>query len=205
MLPFASTVCCLSLLVVLPCCHLPYTRYCVAPLRLRWDAGLPHSPARWERTATPFHAARLARFAAKPSARRYGHIRTKPDICHVTIFGCLCVCLKGCSATLQRSTPRLAGPARLARLRGPRVYSVEKRSCRGSRQGVITANLCTKIMDFRGFDSIIILSLRVGTFMTKGNFLECLSRAILVGIILVGGLGASCCPEPQTRTHDARS
>ena len=52
-----------------------------------------------------------------------------------------------------------------------------------------TANLRTKIMDFRGFDSSIILILRSGIPRPIGSFPECLSRAILVGIILVGRLG----------------
>ena len=47
-----------------------------------------------------------------------------------------------------------------------------------------TANLRTKILDFRGFGSGIVFMLRGGTPMPIGNFLE-----ILVGIILVGRLG----------------
>ena len=49
-----------------------------------------------------------------------------------------------------------------------------------------TANLRTNIMDFRGFDSSIILMLRGGIPWPMGNFLQSLSQAILVGIILVG-------------------
>ena len=52
-----------------------------------------------------------------------------------------------------------------------------------------TANLRTSIMDFRGFDSSIILILRGGILMSIGDFLEDLSQAILVGIMLVGRLG----------------
>ena len=52
-----------------------------------------------------------------------------------------------------------------------------------------TANLRTD-MDFRGFDSSIILILRGGILMSNGDFLESLSQAILVGILLVGRLGA---------------
>ena len=44
-------------------------------------------------------------------------------------------------------------------------------------------------MDFRGFDSNIILILRDGILMSIGHFPECLSQAILVGIILVERLG----------------
>ena len=53
------------------------------------------------------------------------------------------------------------------------------------------ANLRTNIMDFRGFDSSIILILRGGIPRPMGNFPESLSQAILVGIMLVGRLGLS--------------
>ena len=54
-----------------------------------------------------------------------------------------------------------------------------------------TANLRTKILDSRGFDSSRVSILRGGIIMSIGNFPECLSQAILVGIILVGRLGVS--------------
>ena len=60
-----------------------------------------------------------------------------------------------------------------------------------------TPNLPTKIQDFRGFDSSIILTLRDGVIMSIGNFLESLSQAILVGIILLGRLGVC--------QHDAKA
>ena len=53
----------------------------------------------------------------------------------------------------------------------------------------LTANLRTKTLGFRGFDSSTILILRGGILMSIGFFLESLSQAILVGIILVGRLG----------------
>ena len=52
-----------------------------------------------------------------------------------------------------------------------------------------TANLRTNIVDFRGFDSSIILILRLGIFVPIGDFPEDLSQAILAGIMLVGKLG----------------
>ena len=52
-----------------------------------------------------------------------------------------------------------------------------------------TTNLRTKIPDFRGLDSIIILILRGGIIMSIGNCLEILSQAILVGTIVLGTLG----------------
>ena len=58
-----------------------------------------------------------------------------------------------------------------------------------------TANLRTKIMDFRGFDSNIILILSGGIPRPIGNLPESLSQAILGGIILVGRLGAW--PRPR--------
>ena len=50
-------------------------------------------------------------------------------------------------------------------------------------------NIPTNILDFRGFDSSIILMLSGGNLVSIGNFLESLSQAILVGIMLVGRLG----------------
>ena len=53
-----------------------------------------------------------------------------------------------------------------------------------------TADLRTKILDLRGFDPGRILFLMGGILMSVGNFPEGLSQHILVGIILVGRLGA---------------
>ena len=47
-----------------------------------------------------------------------------------------------------------------------------------------TANLCTKILDFRGFDSSRILIVRGGIPRPIGNFPEILSQRILVGRFL---------------------
>ena len=60
-----------------------------------------------------------------------------------------------------------------------------------AKRGRRTANLRTKILDFRGFDSFRISILRDGFLVTKGNChcLESLSQSILAGIILVGRLG----------------
>ena len=52
-----------------------------------------------------------------------------------------------------------------------------------------TANFRTNIMDFRGFDSSVILILRGGIPRPIGNSPESLSQAILAGIMLVGKLG----------------
>ena len=53
-----------------------------------------------------------------------------------------------------------------------------------------TANLRTKTLDFRGFDSSIVLNLRGRIPRPIGNFREVLSQAILsVGRILIGRLG----------------
>ena len=51
------------------------------------------------------------------------------------------------------------------------------------------ANLPTNIADFRGLDSSTILIFRGGHIMFIGDFLESLSRAMLVGTMLVGRLG----------------
>ena len=54
-----------------------------------------------------------------------------------------------------------------------------------------TADLRTDIMDFRGFDSSMILCSRGGIPRPIGNFPECLSQAILVWIMLVGRLSVT--------------
>ena len=57
--------------------------------------------------------------------------------------------------------------------------------------GTPAANLNTNIMDFRGFDSSVILILRGGIPRPIGNLPGSSSQAILVGIMLVGRLGVS--------------
>ena len=52
-----------------------------------------------------------------------------------------------------------------------------------------TVNLRIQILDFSGLDSSRILILRVGILISIVDFLESLSQAILVGIILAGRLG----------------
>ena len=52
-----------------------------------------------------------------------------------------------------------------------------------------TANLRTKIVDFRGFDSSIMLILRGGISRPIGDFPETLRQSMLVGIMLVWKLG----------------
>ena len=51
------------------------------------------------------------------------------------------------------------------------------------------ANLPTKILDFRGFDSSIVLILRGGTLMSIGSSSEVLSQRVLAGIVLARRLG----------------
>ena len=58
----------------------------------------------------------------------------------------------------------------------------------------VTANLGTNMMDFRGFDSSIILFLRGGILISIGDFPKSLNQAILVGIMLVGRLGVLALP-----------
>ena len=48
-----------------------------------------------------------------------------------------------------------------------------------------THNLPTNIADFRGFYSSIILIIRGGILVSIGIFLESLSQAMLVGVVLV--------------------
>ena len=60
---------------------------------------------------------------------------------------------------------------------------------RGEGDLPTTADLRTKILEFRGLGSSRILILRGGILVSIGNFTESLSQAISVGIILVGVLG----------------
>ena len=53
-----------------------------------------------------------------------------------------------------------------------------------------TDNLRTKMLDFRGFDSSIILSLRGGFIRSTGDFLEIMNERILVCGLFVCGLTA---------------
>ena len=54
--------------------------------------------------------------------------------------------------------------------------------------GPYTANLQAKILDFRGFDSSMVLTSRGGILMATGTFPEMPSQAILAGIISAGRL-----------------
>ena len=80
----------------------------------------------------------------------------------------------------------------------PRKASLAARPA-GCKRWSCTANLRTQIVEFRGFDSSIILFLRGGIPRRIGNFLEVLSQEILVGIILVGRLGV----RPGTADGDS--
>ena len=64
-----------------------------------------------------------------------------------------------------------------------------------------TANPRTNIMDFRGFDSSIILIIRGGIIMSIGDFPESLSQGILVGIMLVDRLGVSTAGRATKRNE----
>ena len=56
---------------------------------------------------------------------------------------------------------------------------------RQATRAMDTANLRTKILDFRGFDSSRLFILRGGIVMLIGDFPESLSQQLLVGIIFV--------------------
>ena len=67
------------------------------------------------------------------------------------------------------------------------------RHCAAPRFCGSTANLRTKVLDFRGFDSSRNLISRGGIIMSIGNSQEVLSQLILVGRILVRRWGVLCC------------
>ena len=81
---------------------------------------------------------------------------------------------------------------------GESAQSTPKATATSAKLG-LTANLRTKILDFRGFDdSSRILILRGGILMSTGNLPDILSQRILVGIILVERLGvASAAGTPK--------
>ena len=101
-------------------------------------------------------------------------------------------------AALGNASPTISGPKSLGRDTGRtskgRQLARGRKHATGhddstSRISRSTANLRTKIVDFRGFASSRILILRGGILVSIGKFPESLSQAILVGIILVGRLG----------------
>ena len=78
--------------------------------------------------------------------------------------------------------------------------SADRRMCALLALGA--ANLRTKILDFRGFDSSEILIVRGGILKSIGTLTESLSQGILEGRILVGRLGVmrqhvacTCCTQ----------
>ena len=81
---------------------------------------------------------------------------------------------KGCQALYSRSDTKP-------------ILGATQKNPTPSRQ--YTASLPTNIVDFRGFDSSIMLFLRGGILRPIGDFPESLSQAILVGVVFVGKLG----------------
>ena len=69
-----------------------------------------------------------------------------------------------------------------------------------------TAYLRTKILDFRGFDSSIILILSGGILMSIGILPESSSQGILVGLILVGrsGVVSPSVPRPTSAGYSSK-
>ena len=74
-------------------------------------------------------------------------------------------------------------------------------ACSGTEQrSTPDLRTITEILDFRGFDSSRISSLRDGILMSIGNCPESLSQQIFVGMILVGRWGV---PKPVRRVSRA--
>ena len=91
------------------------------------------------------------------------------------------------SAKLRGVERELPLPCRKARARVGGVLS--------SQTPVCTANLRTKILGFRGFDSSIILILRGATLMFVGDLPESLSQAILAWATLAVEIWADASPS----------
>ena len=62
-----------------------------------------------------------------------------------------------------------------------------------------TANPPTTIVDFIGFHANIILILRSGILTSMRDFPKSLSQAMLVGVMLAGGLGVAGVSKPVIR------
>ena len=121
----------------------------------------------------------------------------------ILIFICMCMCIFICIVYLCvylyfAAIVLAVRPISLLRLSLLRLLDSNSPSPLGKHtaqnctiQTHHTANLRTRILDFRGLDSSIILILRGGILMSMENFPESFSQAILVGIILVGRLGVT--------------
>ena len=108
----------------------------------------------------------------------------------VKSFRLSCHLLRGAAANHRRFAFRLQmqiPPDRLiSDLRGFPNFNVDIKRQEGLQA---TANPPTNMVDFRGFDSSVILLRRGGIPRPIGDFPESLSQAILVGIMLAGRLG----------------
>ena len=84
-------------------------------------------------------------------------------------------------------------------------------ACKLTRTALLTANLRTKILDFRGSDTSMILSLWGGILMSIGDFPESSSQQILVGRFLdwaylsLAARRCSRCPGSSTSRRRACS
>ena len=92
-------------------------------------------------------------------------------------------------AVLPLWSPETAGPRALVLRLAPAAVRALRPPERGAVLDASTANLRTKTLDFRGFDSSRVLILTGGIIMPIGQIPESLSQAILVWIILVRRLG----------------
>ena len=101
---------------------------------------------------------------------------------HAYVYRCIYLCV--CLFSYRKVLPRRAASNADRAFRGGRgslTSNVADSLPRTPRAP--TVNLRAKILDFRGFDSSIILILRGGILMSTGNFPEVSSQGILAGII----------------------
>ena len=101
------------------------------------------------------------------------------------VYVCICLCMYVYIYIYALTYILSCVPERVRALSGKGDESGSRPS--GNRHA---ANLRTRIMDFGGFGSSRILLLRGRILRPTGNFPESWSQRILVGIILVGRLGA---------------
>ena len=139
------------------------------------------------------------RGGARRRARRFpgAHRKTVKLPSWSYIFPSTCFVLGGCyrGERIAASSWHWGGPTS----GGAPAWKIKVAAC----QNRVAANLRTKTLDFRGFDSSRILVLRGRILMSIGNLSDILRRQILAGIILVILAGRSgVWPRAKTGFHN---
>ena len=150
---------------------------------------------------------RAAQAQTEHSSENPREKRQSMERCHRTSETCipkmpLDIRNAACPAGRRLPAPRRTAPPDTRLPRRPSACNL-----RAARRLRSTANLRTRILDVRGFDSNIILSIRGGIRMSIGEFPKILGQQILVGIILVGrwGVDRRLAPSRGPVCHETAS